>query len=33
MVVNGSLPFTQMMEYSKEFEHSNIKEYETNKKM
>ena len=32
-VVNGSLPFTPSVEYSNEFEHSNIKEYETDKKM
>lgn len=32
-VVNGSLPFTPSVEYSKYVEHSNIKEYETDKKM
>ena len=31
-VVNGSLPFTPSVEYSKYVEHSNIKEYETDKK-
>ena len=32
-VVNSSLPFTPSVEYSKYVEHSNIKEYETDKKM
>ena len=32
-VINGSLPFTPMVEYSNEFERLNIKEYETDKKM
>ena len=32
-VINGSLPFTPSLEYSKNVEHSNIKEYETYKKM
>ncbi|WP_308276092.1 hypothetical protein [Prevotella sp.] len=32
-VVNSSLPFTPLVEYSKYVEHSNIKEYETDKKM
>ena len=33
MVVNSSLQFTPSVEYSKYVEHSNIKEYETDKKM
>ena len=32
-VVNSSLPFTPLVEYSNQFEQSNIKEYETDKKM
>ena len=32
-VVNDSLPFTPSVEYSKYVEHSNIKEYEIDKKM
>ena len=32
-VVNSSLTFTPSVEYSKYVEHSNIKEYETDKKM
>ena len=32
-VVDGSLPFTPLMKYSKDVEQRNIKEYENDKKM